>query len=82
VLHPKETFLQPDHSDREKFARLTAQEEKTGLLDETAAIGTRARWQARLAEKGYTLGRRVEQSFAAVRKELAHRRAALDGQLP
>jgi DNA phosphorothioation-associated putative methyltransferase len=55
ILHRKETFLHPDHPDREKFARLTAQEEKAGLLDETATIGTWDGWNARLAEKGYAL---------------------------
>ena len=43
VLHRKETFLAaPDDPRRPKFARLTVQEERAGLLDETATIGTRA----------------------------------------
>ena len=41
ILHRKETFLPPGHELVAKFARLTRQEEKHGLLDETATIGTR-----------------------------------------
>ena len=41
ILHRKETFLPPGHELVAKFARLTQQEEKHGLLDETATIGTR-----------------------------------------
>jgi DNA phosphorothioation-associated putative methyltransferase len=55
ILHRKEAFLAPDHPLRERFARLTAQEEKAGLLDETATIGTRAGWQRRLDETEFTL---------------------------
>ncbi len=35
--------------------RLTGQEERTGLLDETATIGNRAGWAERLREWGYAL---------------------------
>lgn len=55
ILHRKETFLHEMHELREKFAKLTAKEEKAGLLDETATIGTRDGWDARLAEKGFAL---------------------------
>ena len=48
VLHRKETFLTADHPLHARFARLTAQEEKHGLLDDSATIGTREGWQARL----------------------------------
>ena len=41
ILHRKEMFLPPGHELVTKFARLTHQEEKHGLLDETASIGTR-----------------------------------------
>ncbi|MHB1562236.1 MAG: DNA phosphorothioation-associated putative methyltransferase, partial [Isosphaeraceae bacterium] len=44
-----------DDPRRAKFARLTAQEERAGLLDETATIGTRAGWAERLRERGYAL---------------------------
>lgn len=55
ILHRKETFLASDHPLRDKFARLTCQEEKHGLLDDTATIGTRAGWQARLDSAGFVL---------------------------
>src|SRR5271157_1619283 len=55
ILHRKETFLPPGHALMAKFARLTQQEEKHGLLDETATIGTREGWERRLAERGFTV---------------------------
>lgn len=55
ILHRKESFLHDGHPLREKFAKLTGQEEKAGLLGDTATIGTREGWQTRLAEKGVTL---------------------------
>jgi DNA phosphorothioation-associated putative methyltransferase len=55
ILHRKETFLHPEHPSYNKFARLTKQEEQYGLLDETATIGTRTGWQARLAAAGFQL---------------------------
>jgi DNA phosphorothioation-associated putative methyltransferase len=60
ILHRKEAFLRPDDPLRAKFARLTRQEERAGLLDETTTIGTREGWQRRLAENGFTIrGRRL-----------------------
>ncbi len=53
VLHRKDSFLGPDHPLREKFARLTAREEKSGLLDDPSGIGTRDGWSRRLAERGF-----------------------------
>ena len=41
VLHRKETFLTANYPLHDEFTRLTQQEEKHGLLEETAAIGTR-----------------------------------------
>ena len=55
VLHRKETFLNNDHPHYDKFAKLTWQEEKNGLLEETATIGTRNGWQIRLDEHGFML---------------------------
>jgi DNA phosphorothioation-associated putative methyltransferase len=55
VLHRKETFLPPDHPLRARFARLTQQEERHGLLTDTATIGTRAGWEARLRQAGFHL---------------------------
>jgi hypothetical protein len=55
VLHRKETFLPASDPLRAKFARLTAQEEKHGLLDDPSGIGTREGWARRLSERGFTL---------------------------
>jgi DNA phosphorothioation-associated putative methyltransferase len=55
VLHRKERFLPADHPLHARFARLTQQEEKYGLLDETATIGTTEGWQCRLKERGFAL---------------------------
>lgn len=55
ILHRKESFLHAEHELREKFAKLTGQEEKAGLLEDTATIGTREGWEKRLAEKGLAL---------------------------
>ena len=55
ILHRKETFLTTDHPLHAKFARLTQQEEKHGLLDDTATIGTREGWSRRLAERGLSV---------------------------
>lgn len=60
VLHRKETFVSAGHPRREVFARLTQQEEKWGLLDDTRRIGTREGWQAALDQKGVELrGHRI-----------------------
>jgi DNA phosphorothioation-associated putative methyltransferase len=60
ILHRKETFLPREHPLYDKFARLTAQAEQRGLLEETATIGTRSGWETRLREKGVELrGHRV-----------------------
>jgi len=55
VLHRKETFLHESHPLRAKFERLTQQEEKHGLLEETSSIGTRDGWTRRLEERGFML---------------------------
>ncbi len=55
VLHRKETFLAADDPSRETFAKLTADEGKHGLLDETSTIGTRDGWAKRLSERGFML---------------------------
>jgi DNA phosphorothioation-associated putative methyltransferase len=55
VLHRKETFLLSEHPLHAKFARLTAQEEKAGLLDDASSIGTREGWARRLSERGVVL---------------------------
>jgi hypothetical protein len=55
ILHRKEAFQLPGDPRRAKLARLTGQEERAGLLDDTATIGTRAGWAERLRERGYAL---------------------------
>ncbi|MGN9915356.1 DNA phosphorothioation-associated putative methyltransferase [Micromonospora palomenae] len=55
ILHRKETFVPEGYPGREKFARLTRQEERAGLLEENSTIGTRDGWQRRLNELGYRL---------------------------
>ena len=55
ILHRKETLLADDHPLRERFARLTRQEEQHGLLEDSATIGTRAGWEARLSAAGLCL---------------------------
>ncbi len=55
VLHRREAFLLADDPRRGKFERLTRQEERAGLLGDTATIGTRAGWHERLRERGYAL---------------------------
>jgi DNA phosphorothioation-associated putative methyltransferase len=63
VLHRKESFLTADHPLHAKFARLTAQEEKHGLLGDTPTIGTREGWEMRLRESGFALrGHRLVRS--------------------
>ena len=52
VLHRKETFLSQNHPLFARFAQLTQQEERVGLLDETASIGTQQGWQRRLDDMG------------------------------
>ncbi len=42
VLHRKDTFVPVEHPTRSKFERLTMQEERAGVLANTATIGTRA----------------------------------------
>ena len=65
ILHRKETFVPDDYPGRDKFARLTAQEERAGLLEDTRSIGTRQAWQARLDRAGLRLtGHRLVRSKA------------------
>jgi hypothetical protein len=66
LLHRKEAFLPPEHPLHARIARLTRQEEEHGLLTDTAAIGTRRGWQARLRETGWALcGHRLVRSHPA-----------------
>ena len=51
ILHRKEELVAPDHPDRAKFARLTAQEEAKGLYEDTDSIGFRTHWEDLLHSK-------------------------------
>jgi DNA phosphorothioation-associated putative methyltransferase len=55
VLHRKETFVADDYPLREKFVRLTRQEERAGLLEASSSIGTQEGWRTRLDVSGYRL---------------------------
>jgi len=54
ILHRKDAFIPEDHTDYPKYARLTAQEEKAGLLDQSD-IGRQDAWAETLAAAGKTL---------------------------
>ena len=55
ILHRKEEFVSPEYPSREKFARLTKQEERAGLFKEPDVIGFRAGWEAALRRSGVRL---------------------------
>lgn len=48
ILHRKEELVSSNHPLREKFARLTRQEERFGLYQNPELIGTRDGWRAAL----------------------------------
>ena len=54
LLHRKENFVPEDYPGREKFERLTLQEERAGLLSDPS-IGTVAGWNDALEHAGYQL---------------------------
>ena len=54
ILHRKEAFVPADYPAREKFERLTLQEERAGLLNDPS-IGTRQGWDVALANARYSL---------------------------
>lgn len=59
ILHRKETFVSSSYAGRDKFARLTAQEERHGLLS-SPLIGTKRGWDEALEGRGVSLrGHRV-----------------------
>lgn len=55
ILHRKETFLPPEHELKDKFTRLTEQEDKHQLLDDNSRIGNLEGWNRRLLERGFAL---------------------------
>lgn len=52
VLHRKELFVGPTYPRRELFARLTADEDRYGLLSAATPIGSRRSWDDLLRERG------------------------------
>jgi len=60
ILHRKETLVAAEHPDRDKYTRLTVQEERMGLLLQPGTIGTAQGWAAVLEEHAVTLrGHRI-----------------------
>jgi len=65
ILHRKETFLGHDHPLRKRFERLTNEEEKYKLYENSESIGTRDGWQKVLKSKNLTLsGHRLVKSMS------------------
>ena len=61
ILHRKELFVTEDYPGRAKFAKLTRQEERSGLFEDAAGIGHREQWEERLRDRGVRLrGHRLE----------------------
>ncbi len=60
ILHRKEKFVSADHPLREKFAKLTLQEERHGLYGDPWTIGTRDGWRLALSSRNIRLvGHRI-----------------------
>lgn len=55
ILHRKELFVSKEHPRRAMFERLTRAEERHGLFDEPAQIGTKQGWEAACAAAGVAL---------------------------
>ena len=82
ILHRKETFLPPDHPLYDRFARLTRQEERHGLLASAAGIGTRSAWENRLADAGFMFrGHRLVRRPAGNAHPNENRTATSTGEL-
>ena len=60
VLHRKELFVADDYPACQLFARLTAREDRLGLLSDSSTIGTRNGWLAVLSNNGVSIhGHRI-----------------------
>ena len=60
ILHRKEEFITEDNPLKTKFSKLTKQEERHGLFENTSIIGTRDGWNQELELRGLKLaGHRV-----------------------
>ena len=81
VLDQKERLVDRDYPQREKFARLTEQEQQHGLLDGMLDLRTRRQWELRLDEAGLQLrGYRLSWKPGAKRQRPAS--AAQDPSTP
>ena len=56
-LSRKELFVAEDYPTLARFARLTACDEKIGLLDATSTINTKNGWHGKLARHGVSIRR-------------------------
>lgn len=66
LLHRKDAFVSEDYLHYRKFLRLTQQEERWGLLDNTSTIGTKDGWESLLQAHGIVLrGHRVRRQKPA-----------------
>ena len=60
ILHRKELFVADDYPRRQLFARLTAREDRFGLLSASSTIGTRNGWLAVLSNSSVSIhGHRI-----------------------
>ncbi len=55
ILHRKEEFVSSEYPLRDRFAKLTRQEERAGLFEEARTIGTRAGWESALEMRSLRL---------------------------
>ena len=55
ILHRKELFVSKDYPGRQRFARLTAHEDRLRLLETSKTIGTKHGWQAVLNNSGLSI---------------------------
>lgn len=55
ILHRKEDLVAEDYPLRERFQRLTKQEERHGLFEDPSTIGTSDGWRAALTARGVTI---------------------------
>ena len=64
VLHRKELFVTDDYPARQRFARLTAREDRLGLLSDSSTIGTRNGWLEVLYNNGVSIhGHRISRGL-------------------
>ena len=55
LIHRKDEYLPTVHALRDKFVRLTKQEDRRGLLDDLDAVRTREQWASKLRDTGFRL---------------------------